>query len=777
LTHELTHRFDNAIYPGLPKWLLEGRAEWTSGAYGGSQDEHFVPDFVNFDKVERAFIRGYGRPFGLKRLIAGTNYYRDNYFAGYALYVYLNTWEENGRLLFADRLEAYMHDVARGHDDPLTFFVEHFADGANGRPRDFDAFVEAFDTFVRGFYWDSIASWTSRYSSIERISSPLVYDEPTWTWQRDRAAPYYGQDHAHSAGRLFLDLGKEREAAEAFVWALGVDERSPLRNRELASLLDNLGPRGASWTLRNENERFSRRAGDNGGEPCPFSKELTYTRAFLKELAAASRAASDREAEHTAQSLAGEHNRFAAMLGLPLLEIGAQEAWTSEPPSIEEPARVIPTGDWVEDGLTDYEERRIRDLWYTEVDGDLHVGRGRPREDSGKVERASRDRQAFTRTTEWQHPGRYTVRARIKFTTSYARAALVLGYTRRDRNLRVHFRAGDWAYSAGKKEEHEEIDSVGWSVDGLRIRDASLDRSRPSGWVEFPTPRPYFSMEVVVDGPTVHIWIEGEHVGTYHTVDGQPIEGHVGFATSRGAIHVMEPTVQRLDRAASLGHVVEEAEAALLGLDLDRLTDVGLDMLTNRTARGLPNSLTGTLLLWVPLSPMAEGEEPNLKTTFDRARHYAELTLAMLDTILAGQPLVLALSDLTDRAAREALEAELRAKFGERVSVVPFAERGKTYDASELTPGYKQAWLCFVDSADVLRVAERIDESRGPSSGFICASCRRPYKRYRTFCGECGRNLPTTPEKMPAREQHGAAELPLGTLPWLKVFREHRRGH
>ncbi len=784
LTHELTHRFDNAIYPGLPGWLLEGRAVWTADSYAGSQDDEFISDCVKFRKVERAFIKGYGKSFGLKSLITGTNYYRDNYFAGYALYVYLNTWEENGRLLFADQLEPYMHAVAKDHDDPLVLFVEHFADGAAGRPTGFTAFTEEFDTFLRGFYWDSIAPWTSRYTrytSIERTSSPLVYDEPTWTWQRYREAPGYGQDHAYSAARLFLELGREREAAEAFVWALGVDERSPLRNREMGSLFDNLGQQGAAWSLRNENERLSRRAGDNGGEPCPFSEDLKHTRAFLRELEVASRAAAEREAEVTSRSLAGEHNRLAAMLGLPLLDIGAQEDWAPESPSIERAARVVPIGDWVEDDLTNYEERRIPNLWYPEADGDLHVGRGRPREHSGTVERASSDRQAFTRTTEWQHAGCYTVRGRIKFTTSYARAALVLGYTRRDRNVRLHFHAGDWEYSAGKKEEQREIDSVSWRVDGLRIRDGLLDNSTPGGWVEFPTPQHYFLLEARVDGPAVHVWIEGEHIGSYHTVDGQPIEGYVGFATSFGAIQVMEPTVQRLDRSAFLGHVAEEADSELMGLDLDRLVDLGFDMLTNRTVRGLPSSLNGTVLLWVPVIPVAKGEEQNLEATFDFARDYAELVFSMLDTVLVSQPLVLALPDLSDRADREALEAELRGEFGERVSVVPFAERGRSFDTTERTPGYRQPWLCFVDSANTLRVAERIDGdvTDAPHTwGFTCASCSAHYKRHRTSCGVCGKNLSTTPEALPAGDQQGwAVNLPTGTLPWLKAFSEHRGGH
>jgi hypothetical protein len=106
--------------------------------------------------------------------------------------------------------------------------------------------------------------------------------------------------------------------------------------------------------------------------------------------------------------------------------------------------------------------------------------------------------------------------------------------------------------------------------------------------------------------------------------------------------------------------------------------------------------------------------------------------MSMLHDAYASQPVVLALSDLIDREARDALQVELRAEYGELVSIVSFAERGLTYDLAERYPGYKQAWLCFVDSAGVLRVAER-------------------------FFGY-------------------GQKLPDGMSHWLQVFREHRRG-
>jgi len=71
LTHELTHRFDGAIYPGTPGWLAEGRAVWTGGSYGDSRDEAFVEDHVQFGTVEATWMKGYGGEAKLRELIEG----------------------------------------------------------------------------------------------------------------------------------------------------------------------------------------------------------------------------------------------------------------------------------------------------------------------------------------------------------------------------------------------------------------------------------------------------------------------------------------------------------------------------------------------------------------------------------------------------------------------------------------------------------------------------------------------------------------------------------
>ena len=99
LTHELTHRFDGAIYPGIPSWLAEGKAVWTGGAYGKAEDETFVDAWADVGAIEAAFLKGYGDLGKFTKLISGTlDDYRDNYTAGFALYVYLTTRKPQGTM-------------------------------------------------------------------------------------------------------------------------------------------------------------------------------------------------------------------------------------------------------------------------------------------------------------------------------------------------------------------------------------------------------------------------------------------------------------------------------------------------------------------------------------------------------------------------------------------------------------------------------------------------------------------------------------------------------
>ena len=444
----------------------------------------------------------------------------------------------------------------RGNRTPKAWFERHFCDGQEGRPESFEAFAEGFETFLSGFYWQDRKPWAANYATEVPGGggAPYVMDAPTWVWSRVRAEPSFGQGQARLAGELLAELGREDAALAALCWGLAEDGRSRAGEWGLASLCQRHNKPDAAWVLA------SLTAVDRGGRATPTPLGLPRTRAYLAALATAADAAADDQRPLTAAALGAEHDRLAAWLGAPALALGAPAASTLHP--FDRPAE--PLGGWTEDGLTDYEDQRQAGLWFDAEDGSLHVGRRRPREGTGTLDRRAHSRHAFTRSDAWLLPGRYRIRARIQLTTSYVNAALVLGYTRRDRNVRLGFTAGDFLYSIGTKEGAEELDSVSWRLNGLFAREGGLPGSRPGGKVEFERPKRAFEVELWIDGATLTVLIDGIERGAYRTPDGTPIEGHVGFATSMGAIKVLHPTVQRLDRSAAVEAAGGTAGAAFL---------------------------------------------------------------------------------------------------------------------------------------------------------------------------------------------------------------------
>ena len=120
-------------------------------------------------------------------------------------------------------------------------------------------------------------------------------------------------------------------------------------------------------------------------------------------------------------------------------------------------------------------------------------------------------------------------------------------------------------------------------------------------------------------------FVNGDLVGTYHTSDGQPLEGYVGFASSFGAFRAEAPTVETLDRQRLAGVVDPRSR----GLTLEGDGLVQRRDLLNRPVSGFPLDPSGTLVVWVP-GPSAEdleyieGEE---EMAFERrSRAYAAST-------------------------------------------------------------------------------------------------------------------------------------------------------
>jgi len=653
ITHELTHRFDGALFPGMPAWLVEGRAVWTGGSYGATWDEEFTEGVGSPGQMERALVLGYGARNKLEELIAGTiDDYRDNYPVGYSLYLYLHTWPVGEEPWYRDRLEEYQREVGtKGRKDPVGYFEKTFADGEGGRPDGMAAFATDFGKFLGGFYWQNRAPWSHVYEIplVGPKDPPVVFDPPTWVWSRGRAEPVFGQDQAARAGDLLFRLDEKDAATDAWLWSLDVDEWAPERTARLADLLAKRGDRDEAWVLRARNARqFQQPVADLGR--LPLLGSLPALRAFVELLGAQADA-----------GLAADQQRLAALVGMPPVAAPRAEDQDAARLALDPAPRWLGLRGWTEDGLTGYEERRVMGLWYDTGEGDLHVGRTRPREGTGTLDRNAIQRHAWVRTEEWFTPGRYLVTARIHATTSFIAGALVVGSTRRDRDVRVSFSAGDFLYAIGAKEEAAKLKGVNVSVDGLRERDGPLGTRLRGGLHEFDQEKSWFTLEALVDGPSLTVFVDGAWHATYHTVDGAPIEGHVGFAMGQGAVRVQTPTVERLDRSGAA-----RAPGRLpLPLRLDEHAVLAHALLVNRTFPGLPDAPAGTLLLWVPgPMPPEPGEEPD--AVADSLARYAGQAVDFLLRDVAREELPQVVVVALPRSLAERLAGKVDAADGAR---------------------------------------------------------------------------------------------------------------
>ena len=744
LTHELTHRFDGHFHPGIPAWLAEGRAVWTQNAYPHTDFKSFVKPHARFGTVERAFIHGYGGEAKLKTLIDGTlTEYRDNYFAGYALYTYLVSWEHKGKLVYADRLRRFNRSFRQGRGKPVKKFEKYFCTGRGAQPKDFPAFARAFSTFLRGFYWQDRKPWTVRYNTVRyRSEGGLFTDPPTWSRLRSRAEPWFGEAQAHTAGVLLLEVGNRALAADAWCWALDVDEWLPSRALSLARLLERLDDRNGAWAVRAETCRRFPGHGDRTppGRP-PFRHELEGVRSYVLALKNAAAAYAGTGRVVASAAFAADHDVVARLLGEDLIDPAAVDAKllaTGRHP-FHPPVEHLGRHGWIETGLSGYEKRRRKDLWYCSVKGDLYIGRRKPREGTGTAERRARQVDAFTRTDAWHPRGRYLIRARIFPATSYVSGSLVLGYARRDRNVRIRFTCGDFHYSLGAREKKDTLHMFGdvkTSIAGLRPRDSSLWGAQPGARIRFRSPQSSFRLEALLDGDSVHVWVENQLVGTYRTLDGAPIEGAIGFATSMGAYHVQVPTLLRLVRDPDHGcpHRTPGLDPALPQMAANK-EPLPIARLRNRRVRGLPVGRAGTLVVWMPEQPGEDlAKDRDLEATNAFVNKFAARVLGRVleSRKRSGYPstVVLALPACTSQKTMKHLAPRLKKLGFENSSVILHRWPQPPFNRKAKKPRPPEPLVLFIDPGGVLRVAVRHRRKQRRLSGTLHRWCRVMTEEY-----------------------------------------------
>jgi len=698
LTHELTHRFDGTIYPFQSSWLVEGKAVWTGGGYGRAEETGFVANYLQLRGPLDAYLAGYGGVRKLTKLIEGTiDEYRDNYSAGYALWVYLWTWTKNGKPLFKSKLAHYMSRGRAGQKRKLDWFVSHFADGKNRRPKDLPEFAKGFSSFLHGCYqqsWRERVPWMSRYvrGGLKRGRTRLVMDQPTWIWSRTHAEPWFGQRHAQDAGHLLAQVGRTREAAAALCWSLRTDGWYPESGKLLAQLLHKHGFKDAAWVV--EYEWARRRADADLPAAAPMLAALPKLRIFQKQLKNISRRCFEARQVLAARALAEEHNRLGRHSGTAAIPLPAPSNTKSKHYPLMDPAERLGLFGWDESGLTGYEKRRVRSLWYTTDDGDLHVGRKRPRKDSGLLDRRAHQRDAFVRTREWQQPGDYVFRTRVHFTTSFVSGAIVLGYTRRDRHLRLGFGAGNFMYAIGRSEEKTKIERMRLSLRGLWDRESPL-RSRQGAGIQFETPASHFDLEVRVSGAVATVLVNKQLQFVYSTPDLSPIEGYVGVAMGHGAVRLQQPTVQRLDRRNVTPPHLGEPETMIEAI--------------GKPLANIPTHPDGTIVVWLPVEEsMSLIEDPivsslrRLKRLLQNPLHYP-------------QKWVVAVPKNTDKKDVANIRKLIDKRAKGRFTWITH-QRNKPFD--------RCAWGLFVDGDGVLRAASPLTP-RGRTPGSIRGWARK----------------------------------------------------
>ena len=719
LTHELTHRFDGAIFPGQPAWLSEGKATWTAGAFGHSSDSMFEPAYADFGSMGAALGKGYGSEQKLGQLIDGEiEDYRDNYPVGHALYVFLNQWRAGGvpegALLFREPLEEYMRSLARLRGKPREHFVQHFADGRQGRPADFTAFAQLFGEFLAGFHWKTEKPWKLWFkpSVPAGPNSGYVYDEPTWVWTRNRAEPYFGDEQARLAAEFLLDLGQRKEAVAAYLWSLACDGRRPQSEEPLAKLLEQLKYKDSAWVLR---RGLPWEGSSDEPEPAPFALRLPKCRALLEALAQHAAACEEAQWPRAAAAALAQHERLGQWLGLPSppqseslrAALRAQAESPGSPESaapaarragIDEAARWLEVDGWEESGLTGYEERRVPGLWYSAGNGELHVGREAPRQGSGKLDPRANQRDAFVLGQRWILPGSWRLRARVQATTAFVSGSVVLGYSRRDRNLRFDFSSGDFMFAIGESDEVPSYESLDWGLHGLFDREGGLSGTAARGRFDFGRERTSFELELAVDGASVRAFVDGKPVATYTSPDGVAIEGQIGFAVSMGAIRVQEPLVERLDRSRHAGLLT----SAPLGLDPRLPNAPPFPDLVNRVMSALPPASNGTLVLWIGRPAGAEAElEP--EQILSDARKSTERLARLVQRDAFPQPVRFLFPACVPEARRASFLSDARELFLTPPTSGTHAFDGRPAVGAEDPPDRGRNWLLFVDSCNVVR--------------------------------------------------------------------------
>jgi hypothetical protein len=617
LTHELTHRFDGALNPLMPAWLMEGRAVYSASCSAWPRAATIDP-LLGMGSCYTTSFKGYRGEDNLKKLIAGEpEDYRDNYPVGYTLWIYLTRYRVG---LYAARVQPYMDSFKSKRGlSPEARFRMYFLDGKKGRPDDWKIFFDDWSKWVgegaslNSFPWKKAwgdqrreaqkkasserhaAQQKAAGKEIEAPNDREILDRSNWKTFRGRGEePDFGEGHAYSAGLWFERHGMEREAALSFTWARAVDETTAEQFEHIAQLHAKAGRPGRAWLIRLAARQVSLRPVPPTRAPGMVTPVQSMVRPMLEDHAKAEATHRGAGRPRAARAHRADRMRLSRRAGIPRGAVAADDVrfrGMDAPPADCEPYAGLLRGGLVPDIWTPAESRKSK-AFHIAAPRTLVLGTAKPLATTSGFRRDAGVRKFFFRSKEWL-AGTYTVRTRVRLVSAHLNAALMIGHTRHDRALVLNFSGGDWAYAVGRKKETAGFAGVHVSLSDRRSYDGGV--SRMSKHVAFASRKTSFLVTVRVSGSFVRVFIDDRAVLSHRTATGIPIAGRVGFYLGSGLIAFENPVVRR-------HRVIGPAALSTSGagdapLAFDRACDVPYETWQGRRVRGIPRDDHGTLLL------------------------------------------------------------------------------------------------------------------------------------------------------------------------------------
>jgi hypothetical protein len=577
LTHELTHRFDGTLYPGLPAWLMEGRAVHTEICTGSLHATSLDESRCDLGRLLQSRNEGIGRAEELTKVLEGTGDYRVNYSAGYAIWVFLTTFRgfesPTPDPIYGTRVADYLASCGSpegAKDGPLVTFKRAFVDGKDGRAASLKVFGEQLGRFLYEVAaalphdepaW--VTAWrmamASRRSSGETPPAdgaaepgPLLYDRSNWPDCRVRSAPPEpGTGQARIAAGLFLAEKMPKERILALEWAAAVDDAAAPLLAEAAAAQEAAGAAGPAWALRRTAEiQFTRRPPEPvEAPPKDLAAMHKAVAAVVEVLDAETDRAATRSLPRLALALRAERDDLAATIALPAK--GLTDPLPADPTAVEDTAPHC--GAWTSFATANPWGRSWAPLdakpssnWH--LSGETGIVVGSPRDSTGEtITRWYQNAfvECFARLE-----GTYAVETTVRAESAYFEALLVIGKEGDDRGFTVTVAGGDEAAAIRSLRSGKGVATVWLTMGDGRPLEEKL--SRLGRDVSLEGTSPVFRLGVVVSGPSVVVTVNGEPVLRHRRLTGSAVAGTVGFGVRHGTVAFVQPRYRK-HRAAGDG--------------------------------------------------------------------------------------------------------------------------------------------------------------------------------------------------------------------------------